>query len=68
MTWKYWYRNKNIEQIINNLFLSSQLEQIRIKEKNRVNITSSEDKERLWVIYPEQEMFVISEGDTYYRW
>ena len=57
---------KNIEQIINNLFLSSQLEQIRIiKEKIELTSLAQKIKRDYEVIYPEQEMFVISEGDTY---
>ena len=57
---------KNIEQIINNLFLSSQLEQIRIiKEKIELTSLAQKIKRDYEVIYPEQEIFVISEGDTY---
>ena len=57
---------KNIEQIINNLFLSSQLEQIRIiKEKIELTSLAQKIKRDYEVIYPEQEMFVISEGNTY---
>ena len=57
---------KNIEQIINNLFLSSQLEQIKIiKEKIELTSLAQKIKRDYEVIYPEQEMFVISEGNTY---
>ena len=57
---------KNIEQIINNLFLSSQLEQIKIiKEKIEITSLAQKIKRDYEVIYPEQEIFVISEGDTY---